>query len=37
MLVVFIGLPGSGKTSMVKKLSSILGINDCFVEPEEER
>jgi len=36
MLVVFIGIPGSGKSSAVKELANLLNINH-FAEPEEEK
>ncbi len=36
MLIVFVGIPGSGKSSVVKVLAKLLKIK-CFVEPEEEK
>jgi len=36
MLVVFSGIPGSGKSSTVKKLGDLLNVK-YFTEPEEEK
>jgi shikimate kinase len=36
MLIVFVGIPGSGKSSIVKELASLLNVN-FFAEPEEEK
>jgi shikimate kinase len=36
MLIVFVGIPGSGKSSIVKELANLLNVK-CFVEPEEEK
>ena len=36
MLIVFVGIPGSGKSSTVKELANLLGVK-YFVEPEEEK
>lgn len=36
MLIVFVGIPGSGKSSIVKELATLLKVK-CFVEPEEEK
>ena len=33
MLVVFVGIPGSGKSSTVKELASLLDIKHFFAEP----
>jgi len=37
MLIVFIGIPGSGKSSIIKELARLLNIKHFFVEPEEEK
>jgi thymidylate kinase len=37
MLIVFVGIPGSGKSTMVKELAKSLDIKNFFVEPEEEK
>ena len=36
MLIVFVGIPGSGKSSTVKELANLLGVK-YFAEPEEEK
>jgi shikimate kinase len=36
MLVVFVGIPGSGKSSIVKELATSLNAK-YFAEPEEEK
>jgi shikimate kinase len=36
MLIVFVGIPGSGKSSIVKKLGGLLKVK-FFTEPEEEK
>ena len=36
MLVVFVGIPGSGKSSIVKELGGLLNVK-YFTEPEEEK
>ncbi|CAG8527293.1 9704_t:CDS:2 [Ambispora gerdemannii] len=35
MLIVFVGIPGSGKSSIVKELANLLNVR-YFAEPEEE-
>ena len=37
MLVVFVGIPGSGKSTTVKELAKLFNIKHFFVEPEEEK
>ena len=37
MLIVFVGIPGSGKSTTVKELASLLSIQHFFTEPEEEK
>jgi adenylate kinase family enzyme len=37
MLIVFVGIPGSGKSTTVKELASLLNIQHFFTEPEEEK
>lgn len=37
MLIVFVGIPGSGKSTTVKELAKSLNIKNFFVEPEEEK
>jgi len=37
MLIIFVGIPGSGKSTMVKELAKSLSIKSFFVEPEEEK
>jgi len=37
MLVVFVGIPGSGKSTTVKELVKLLRIDNFFAEPEEEK
>jgi shikimate kinase len=37
MLIVFVGIPGSGKSSAVKELANLLGMKYFFTEPEEEK
>ena len=36
MLIVFVGIPGSGKSSIVKELASLLKVR-YFAEPEEDK
>jgi len=36
MLIVFVGIPGSGKSSIVKELGGLLNVK-YFTEPEEEK
>lgn len=36
MLIVFVGIPGSGKSSSVKELASLMKVK-CFLEPEENK
>lgn len=36
MLIVLVGIPGSGKSTTVKKLASFMKVK-CFVEPEEKK
>ena len=37
MLIVFVGIPGCGKSVTVKELAKSLNIKHSFVEPEEEK
>jgi shikimate kinase len=36
MLIVLVGIPGSGKSSIVKELAGLLNAK-YFAEPEEEK
>jgi len=36
VLIAFIGIPGSGKSSTVKELANLLNVK-YFAEPEEEK
>jgi len=36
VLIVLVGIPGSGKSTTVKKLASLLKVK-YFVEPEEKK
>ncbi|CAH1764032.1 7811_t:CDS:2 [Entrophospora sp. SA101] len=35
--IIFVGIPGSGKSATVKELAKSLNIKHFFVEPEEEK
>jgi len=37
MLISLIGIPGSGKSTTVKELASLMKIKHYFLEPEEEK
>jgi len=36
MLIVFVGIPGSGKSSTTKEVASLMEA-ECFLEPEEDK
>jgi tRNA uridine 5-carbamoylmethylation protein Kti12 len=37
MLVVFVGIPGSSKSTTVKELAKLFSIKHFFAEPGEEK